>query len=327
MSKQLHHLILAAAAILCAAAALAVPGVASAAPPAVASPVSYGWPLAPFHRQHPVRGFFGDPRIARARDHSVIRSFHFGIDVAGADGTPVYATLTGRVRGGNANRDVVSIAGPRGRVFSYWHVVPVVYAGQDVVAYRTLIGHIADGWGHVHFAEFAAGVALNPLRPGALEPYRDATAPRVTGLGVPWEGLAIPPQAPLAGRVDLVVSAFDAPPVAVGGAWSRLTAAPELVRWRVDGGAWTTALDFRRVVPRDGYNRVYAYHTHQNRPHRRGNYLIYLARGWDATSIAPGKHKLEVSACDIRVNCTLASVAFVSRRRSTRDTASARARA
>jgi hypothetical protein len=179
----------------------------------------------------------------------------------------------------------------------------------------------------VHFAEFAAGVALNPLRPGALEPYRDTTAPQVTGLGVPWEGLAIGPQAPLAGRVDLVVSAFDAPPVAVGGAWSRLTAAPQLVRWRMDSGAWTTALDFRRVVPKsDGYDRLYAYHTHQNRPHRRGHYLIYLARGWDASSILPGEHKLEVSTCDIRVNCTVASVAFVSRR-STRDTTGARARA
>ena len=52
---------------------------------------SYGWPVKPFHRQHPVRGFFGDPRIAEDA-HGTTHSFHFGIDISCPDGTPVYAT-------------------------------------------------------------------------------------------------------------------------------------------------------------------------------------------------------------------------------------------
>ena len=43
-------------------------------------------------QQHPVRGFFGDPRIA---NHGESRQFHFGIDISAPNGTPVYATLTG----------------------------------------------------------------------------------------------------------------------------------------------------------------------------------------------------------------------------------------
>jgi hypothetical protein len=311
MSTQLLHLKLAAAVACAASAALGAPSVSAA------GSTAYGWPLRPFHVQHPVRGFFGDPRIGRARDGSVIRSFHFGIDIAGADGTAVYTTLTGRVRPGSNGHDVVSIAGPHGRVFGYWHVVPSVQPGQHVVAYRTLIGHIAAGWGHVHFAEYSVGVPVNPLRPGALGPYCDRTAPTITGVGIAWEGLAIRPPHSLSGPTDLVVSAFDDPPLPVGGAWARLKAAPELVRWRIDGGTWTTAIDFRRVIPRpDGYDGIYAYHTHQNRPHRRGNYLIYLAHGWDANSVEPGVHTLEVAACDIRGNCSKSATSLSTKKAS-----------
>ena len=49
--------------------------------------MSYEWPVMPFTQQHPVRGFFGDPRIGDAGG----TSFHFGIDVSVADGTPVYS--------------------------------------------------------------------------------------------------------------------------------------------------------------------------------------------------------------------------------------------
>jgi hypothetical protein len=271
----------------------------------------YGWPLRPFHAQHPVRGFFGDPRIGLARDGSVIRSFHFGIDIAGADGTPVYTTLTGRVRGGNRHHDVVAIAGPRGRVFAYWHVVPAVRAGQHVVAYQTLIGHIAPSWGHVHFAEYQNGTAENPLRPGALGPYVDTTSPVITGLGVPWHGLAVAPSKPLAGHAELVVEAHDMPELKVPGAWSNLSSSPELVRWRIDSGRWSTALDFRHVLPKDvSYDQVYAYHTHQNRPHRRGHYLIYLSHDWDASALQAGRHSLDVVVADIRGNQACASIAF-----------------
>ena len=51
----------------------------------------YPWPVKPFDRQHPVRGFFNDPRVQDAS-----HAFHFGIDVSAPDGTAVYAVTPGR---------------------------------------------------------------------------------------------------------------------------------------------------------------------------------------------------------------------------------------
>ena len=145
---------------------------------------SYGWPVKPFHRQHPVRGFFGDPRIAED-GHGTTHSFHFGIDISCPDGTPVYATLSGRVVLDRVHRETVSIVGADGNpTFSYWHVVPSVRDGQVAVAFRTVVGHVAKGWAHVHFSESRNGIYLNPLRVGALEPYADATRPHVKSLRV-----------------------------------------------------------------------------------------------------------------------------------------------
>ena len=42
----------------------------------------YGWPLRPFDRPHPVRGYFDDPRVEYGSgEHSL--AFHFGIDISG----------------------------------------------------------------------------------------------------------------------------------------------------------------------------------------------------------------------------------------------------
>ena len=51
----------------------------------------YPWPLKPFDRPHPVRGYFNDPRISGKS-----RAFHFGVDVAAKDGTAVYAVTGGK---------------------------------------------------------------------------------------------------------------------------------------------------------------------------------------------------------------------------------------
>src|SRR2546430_8608642 len=53
---------------------------------------SYDWPLKPFDRAHPVRGFLNDPRIYQRSE-----AFHFGIDIVARDGTAVYAVEAGRV--------------------------------------------------------------------------------------------------------------------------------------------------------------------------------------------------------------------------------------
>jgi murein DD-endopeptidase MepM/ murein hydrolase activator NlpD len=59
------------------------------------SATGYGWPVKPFRTQHPVRGFFGDPRIGG--HNGAERQFHFGVDISAPNGTPVYATITGTV--------------------------------------------------------------------------------------------------------------------------------------------------------------------------------------------------------------------------------------
>ena len=101
----------------------------------------YGWPIEPFGRAHPVRGYFNDPRISGRS-----RAFHHGIDIACADGTPVYA-----IEGGTVHRNArrVAVVSPRGRVFGYWHIVPAVRHRQDVRTHQ-LLGHVEAPWAHVH---------------------------------------------------------------------------------------------------------------------------------------------------------------------------------
>ena len=93
-----------------------------------ASAEAYSWPLKPFDTQHPVRGFFGDPRIAD--DHP------------GEGSSSTSGSTSARPRHRPSTRpspaasyvettdpNVVSVAsGPRACELSYWHVVPFVQA-------------------------------------------------------------------------------------------------------------------------------------------------------------------------------------------------------
>ena len=114
----------------------------------------YPWPLKPFDRPHPVRGYFNDPRIS-----GTSRAFHFGIDISAPNGTPVYA-----VRGG-----IVHLEGARslsvadGDVdFGYWHVVPAV-------------GHLQRVERHQLLGSRRGAVAARPLR---RAPRQASTATR-----------------------------------------------------------------------------------------------------------------------------------------------------
>ena len=159
--------------LLAAFAALAVPHASAASG-------SYGWPLKPFDQQHPVRGFFGDPRIGEAADgHVESKTFHFGIDISAPDGTAVYASTSGRIVWEPQRPETIAIRTADGTVFAYWHIIPAVHNGQYAVAYRTVLGHISKGWGHVHLAELVDGRYVNPLRRGAITPYADTTRPTV----------------------------------------------------------------------------------------------------------------------------------------------------
>jgi len=80
----------------------------------VAAP--YPWPVKPFDRQHPVRGFFNDPRVQDAS-----HAFHFGIDVSAPDGTAVYAVTPGKVFIEDKGH-AVAVQAPDGRAFGYWHM-------------------------------------------------------------------------------------------------------------------------------------------------------------------------------------------------------------
>jgi hypothetical protein len=267
--------------------------------------VPHPWPIEPFDEQHPVRGVFGDPRIG-ARGGS---SFHFGVDVAALDGTAVHAVAPGRVSVHGQNIAVVEGV----LEHAYWHVVPNVRHGERVQR-GTLLGHIADGWGHVHFAERRGAAYWNPLRPGALTPYKDFGAPVVTRI----ETLRAPASA-LNGLVDLVVETFDHPPLsAPQPAWHGLPVTPALVRWRLVRYAravvpWRIALDFRTsFVPKiagnppsdERFHSVYAPGTRQNHPHKPGSYRIWLACDLDTRRFPDGHYRLDVEAADSRGNAT-----------------------
>ncbi|HEX2110617.1 MAG TPA: hypothetical protein VHF67_03605 [Gaiellaceae bacterium] len=181
-----------------------------------------GWPVAPTHRQHPIRGGFLDPRYPE-------RVYHWGIDVNVRDDRPERGAPPGRthrvyaVEGG-----VVRYARDGGtpclhrRVelghFSYWHVDPTVRAGQAVHAGQ-MIGWTCQGAWHVHLGEWAVvrgyRVWVNPLhRGGKIAPYADTAAPLAPAISFyapadpPAFGTRLDPNR-LAGVVDARASVSD----------------------------------------------------------------------------------------------------------------------
>ena len=284
------------AAILVALTALAAPATASA----------YGWPVKPFDRQHAVRGFFGDPRIG-GRSHSL----HFGVDIVAANGAPVYATVSGRVTIMPRHRRTVVVKNVAGDGFEYWHVVPAVRNGQWVVAYQTIIGRVEAPWEHVHLTEVCGGRYVNPLRPGALAPFEDGTAPEIRSLTAERSGAPVR-TARLSGRVDLIAEVRDWMPVAAPAPWTGKPVMPATVSWRLVGsrglnGRWHTALDLRNALPSGGYGCVYAKWTRQNKPWRAGRYRIYLAPRLDTTRYADGTYLVEIRTADATGNAGTAT--------------------
>lgn len=268
--------------------------------------VGYPWPLAPFDRPHPVRGYFNDPRISGAS-----RAFHFGVDIAAANGAPVYAVAGGTVHLEDARALSVAAAGVE---FGYWHVVPAVVHLQRVRRHQ-LLGHVQAPWLHVHFAERRGGMYRNPLRRAGLTPWKDASRPRVTAIRFMRNGRELRPEL-VRGAVDVVADAHGMPPLPVPAPWNGLPVTPARLRWRVlrDGRVirrWHTPVDFSRtLIPKERFPTVYAPGTRQNRAGSPGLYRFYLAHTWSTDRLQDGPHRLEVEAADLDGNLGALAVSF-----------------
>ena len=251
---------------------------------------AYGWPVKPFDKQHVIRGSFDDPRFGRY--------FHFGVDIAVPDGTRVYAVASGTVF---RYSDAVAVRRPGGREFSYWHVQATVPEHSFVQAGKQ-IGIVRPGFGHVHFAEFDGHTYVNPLRRGALTPFRDTTVPVVGPIDVRESD----------GTFSATVQAFDFPPIRPSKWWKDAIFTPEVLRWRLlEFGEpvvpWTTAVDFDRFLQPAEYTSIYAPGTRQNRPGRPGKFVFWLTH---RLRLPDGSYAIQVQALDTRGNTGAGALEF-----------------
>ena len=260
---------------------------------------TYDWPLKPFGRPHPVRGYLDDPRITT---DLTSRTFHFGIDISASPGTAVFA-----IEAGTAGVHCSTVYVHSGmRTFEYWHIVPVVRTGQRVRRH-TLLGRTRANFNHVHLSEQLSGRYVNPLRAGGIGPFADSTTPMVTKLTIRVHGHRIDPVL-VRDTVNLVADAADIASDVTPTPWP---VTPALLRWRVlKGGTvvvrWRVACDFQRAVLRPTeFATVYADGTRMNHPGRPGYYCFYLAHNWRSASLANGSYRLEVAASDMRGNLGL----------------------
>jgi len=290
---------------------------------------SYSWPIKPFNRQHPIRGFFGDPRtvyengvLSGAFDGPGFFSFHQGVDISAPNGTKIYPVASGIAHylgAATLNVDAGQYQG-NVRIFQYFHIIPVVGEGEHVIARRTVLGYVQAPYGHVHLTEINGTHAVNPLQKGHLTPYVDHTRPVIRdALFENQSGLLQTPLG-LCGRIELAVNAFDTPPVAVPGSFKGLPVAPAFVKWQITqpngttAVPWQIAADFRQTLPPNSkFFDTYAKGTYENAPRfgtqqyqsMPGRYLFVLAGNFDTTSLANGNYTLTILAADIRGNRAL----------------------
>lgn len=278
--------------------------------------LDYRWPVRPFDVQHPIRGNFGDPRTVSLEPFGVdgedapgAYSFHNGVDISAAPGTPVYPVVSGVADLRRVDEVIVRVGG---RDFQYWHIRPAVSSGERVVAGKTMLGRVLRPADHVHLSEIDWGRVTNPAL--HLRPYSDHTSPVIDAIhvrAVSGDGLPI---GLLSGRVQITVQAADSPSQPTAGAWAGEPVVPALLRWTlsaVDGRqvAGRVVVDFRRGEPaKQHFWDVYAAGTYQNFPvfdqhfywRQPGRYLFQLtSRPLDTNRFANGAYILRVVASDL----------------------------
>jgi hypothetical protein len=305
-------------------------GVAFALAFASAASASYPWPIKPFDEQHPIRGFFGDPRtlyengvLADPFEGPGVFTFHQGIDIAAPNGTPVYAVATGTAHYLGAS--TLNLDTGKDVVFQYFHITPVVGEDEHVIVRQTLLGYVQPPYAHVHLTEIDGSRAVNPLQEGHLTPYRDTTRPTIRDIVIRNQSGDLQTPLGMCGRVEFAVDAFDTPPVPVPGVFQGLPVAPTLVRWSVghlNGRIvipWRTAADFRTTLPgNSAFWNIYAKGTYENAPRfgaqqyatMPGRYLFLLASNFDTTSLPNGVYLLSVRVSDERANTARLSERF-----------------
>ena len=287
----------------------------------------YPWPLRPFHQQHPVRGFFGDPRNLVSSVDQPFKpgspgrfTFHNGIDIYATPGQEVFPVVSGRARVANGQEVVVRTRD--GRTFQYWHVLPRIRTGSWVTALKTVLGTTIPSRGHLHLTEIRGTCAVNPLAPGHLEPYRSATHPRIVALDAIGPGGLLLNPAQISVPFELVVQTQDLPPLPVPPPWQDLPVTPATVRWRltVTNGRvlvpWTYAADFAVTIPSNrNYWRVYAAGTHQNfvgrersQPHQPGVYAFRLTP--PGANLPPGRYTATVEVSTTNGNLSRQQLSF-----------------
>ncbi|MDX6408933.1 MAG: hypothetical protein QOE13_2004 [Gaiellaceae bacterium] len=306
--------------LACCAAALAATTAASA----------YPWPLKPFHQQHPIRANFGDPRtrflntmLTDGLQGPGTFLFHNGIDIAAAEGTPVYPVRSGKVH--FIDETAISVKTKGQGVFQYFHLIVKVRNGQQVVAGKTVLGTVMHAYDHVHLSEIRGDRVWNPLARGGIAPYRDRTIPQVRAINVRPLGSLLPfDSTTVCGVVSLVAAADDTAPMAVPGVFAGFPLSPALITWslaKLPGPTYVDdvpAVDFRTTLQTGRYFwNVYARGSYQNAPRfsnrqyfMPGRFLYNLASFVDTRLYPNGQYEITVNASDMRGNSSEAALQF-----------------
>jgi hypothetical protein len=281
----------------------------------------YPWPIAPVNQQHPVRGYFGDPRTVTTGIGEGAFSFHNGVDISAFAGNHVFPVASGVVT--EVLPDRVVVASAYDRRFQYIHIHPWVRVGARVVASRTVLGIVDPVFHHVHLSEIRGVCVVNPLMPGHLTPYRDTTHPVVREiLFENAAGVRLSPSR-LTGRVRVVADAYARPAMASPFPWASMPVSPVLIRWKLITMAGRVldsqvAADFRySLPPRRAFCEVYAPGTEQNfaavvgtfRWGKPGRYLYDLTPNLlDTARLHDGRYRFVVTAANTGGNVGVKSM-------------------